>query len=214
MPKKKFLSKEQVLAAIAATNSNKQAARRLHVSYNHWKKYAKLYTDDEGVTLFEKHKNNFGTGIPKYGNRKNVDIPIDEIIEGLVDPTQYSTVDLKDKILHQGYFEEKCNSCGYNEQRVTDYKMPLLLNFKDNNKKNYSLDNIELLCYNCYFLQAGEIFTNKDLEHIQGHIPLNQTSDVTDFEVDSYMLKRFKELGISDEEDEDPDNLNELISRE
>jgi hypothetical protein len=32
--------------------------------------------------------------------------------------------------------------------------------------------------------------------------------------VDSYMLKRFKELGISDEEDEDPDNLNELISRE
>ena len=214
MPKKKFLSKEQVLAAIAATNSNKQAARRLHVSYNHWKKYAKLYTDDEGTSLFEKHKNSFGTGIPKYGNRKNVDIPIDDIIDGLVDDTQYSTVDLKDKIQHQGYLEEKCNSCGYNEQRVTDYKMPLLLNFKDNNKKNYSLDNIELLCYNCYFLQAGEIFTNKDLEHIQGHIPLNQTSDVTDFEVDSYMLKRFKELGISDDEDEVPDNLSELISRE
>lgn len=213
MPKKKFITKEQVLAAISATSSNKQAARRLHISYNHWKKYAKLYTDENGVSLFEKHKNYHGKGIPKYGNRKGKEIPIDEIISGLENSKNYNPQDLKNLIIHNGYLEEKCVSCGFKEQRVIDYRMPLLINFKDNNKTNYSLDNLEMLCYNCYFLQVGEIFTIKDKDHIEGHIPLNQTSEIADFEVDSYMLKRFKELGISDEDDDDPDNLNELISR-
>ena len=92
--------------------------------------------------------------------------------------------------------------------------MPLLLTFKDGNKKNYLLDNLTMLCYNCYFLQVGDIFTTKDLEHLEGHIPLEDTSETVDFEVDDYMRKRFKELGISDEIDDDPDGLNEIISRQ
>ena len=34
--------------------------------------------------------------------------------------------------------------CGFKERRVFDYKMPLLLHFKDKNKKNYrkEYDNI------------------------------------------------------------------------
>ena len=36
--------------------------------------------------------------------------------------------------------------------KIKDYKIPLLLNFKDGNKNNFLLDNLELLCYNDYFL--------------------------------------------------------------
>ena len=49
--KKKFLSKEQVVAAQGKTKSNMAAARYLHVSYQHYKKYAKMYN------LFDSHKN-------------------------------------------------------------------------------------------------------------------------------------------------------------
>ncbi len=58
--KKKFLSKEQIVAAQGVTKSNMAAARYLHVSYQHYKKYAKMYN------LFEDHKNQAGKGIPKF----------------------------------------------------------------------------------------------------------------------------------------------------
>jgi hypothetical protein len=64
--KPKVLTKEQILAAQARTKSNFAAARYLHVSYPHYKKYAKTYTDSEtGKTLFEMHLNQSGKGIPK-----------------------------------------------------------------------------------------------------------------------------------------------------
>ena len=91
--------------------------------------------------------------------------------------------------------------------------MPLLLAFKDGNKKNFLKDNLDMLCYNCYFLQIGDIFTTKDHDHIEGHIPLEEVSDEANFEVDDYMLRRLKELGLTDEEDDDPDGLNEIIAR-
>jgi hypothetical protein len=60
MPKPKPLSKEQIVAAQGKTKSNMGAARYLHVSYTHYKKYAKMYK------LFESHKNQSGKGIPKF----------------------------------------------------------------------------------------------------------------------------------------------------
>ena len=44
MPKAKPLSKEQIVAATNKTLSNRAAARYLNVSYQHFKKWAKLYT--------------------------------------------------------------------------------------------------------------------------------------------------------------------------
>ena len=51
MPSPKPLSKAQILAAQAKTQSNMAAARYLHVSYQHYKRYAKMYY------IFESHKN-------------------------------------------------------------------------------------------------------------------------------------------------------------
>ena len=156
--KKKFLSKEQIVAAQGVTKSNMAAARYLHVSYQHYKKYAKL----------------------KYA------------------------------LIEQGYLLEECAVCKFKERRVLDYKVPLLLNFKDNNSNNYSLDNIELLCYNHYFLTVGDIFNNKDIKQIESKQEHYGTSEKVEWEVDDYHLQRLKELGLDGDDDDSP---NQYISR-
>ena len=86
--------------------------------------------------------------------------------------------------------------------------MPLLLHFKDKNSNNYSLDNIQLLCYNHYFLTVGDIFNKNDVKQLETQREHYGTSEKVDWEVDDYHLQRLKELGLEDE-----DETNELISR-
>jgi hypothetical protein len=190
-----------VLAAMAKTKSNKAAARYLGVSYIHYKRWAKLYIDENtGLSLFESHLNQAGVGIPKFPALGKKSPGILEVIEGRVDASHFSPEKIKNKLIHDGLIEDKCNSCGFNERRVLDYKVPLLMHFKDDNKKNYKLDNIELLCYNCYFLTIGDIFTNKQIQQIEDFKPVNEGK--VDWEIDEYHLQRLKELGLADGEEE------------
>jgi hypothetical protein len=118
-----------------------------------------------------------------------------------VDASHFTPDKIKNKLIHDGLIEDKCNHCGFNERRVLDYKVPLLMHFKDDNKKNYKLDNIELLCYNCYFLTIGDIFTNKQIQQIEDFKPVNEGK--VDWEIDEYHLQRLKELGLTDNEEEE-----------
>ena len=209
MPKPKPLTKEMILAAMNKTKSNRAAARYLNVSYQHYKKWAKLYEseEDEHKSLFDQHLNQAGVGIPKFLNGGGKEPPLLDIIEGRVDASSFSPEKIKYRLVTDGYLEEKCNSCGFQERRVLDYKMPLLLHFKDNNKKNYRKENIQFLCYNCYYLSIGDLFTNKQIEGIEDHKPVNQGE--VDWEVDDYTKQRLEELGLGDIDDDEYD----IISR-
>ena len=204
MPKPKPLSKEMVVAAQANTKSNMAASRYLHVSYQHYKRYAKMYK------LFETHKNQSGKGIPKFLKGKGKEPALLDIIEGRVSAAHFTPEKIKYRLIEAGYLLEQCSMCGFQERRVLDYKMPLLLHFKDNNKSNYSHENIELLCYNHFFLTVGDIFTDKDVKQIESHQELNSTSDKVEWEVDDYHLQRLRELGLGDDEE---DEINQYISR-
>ena len=202
MPKAKPLSKEQIQAAQAKTKSNMAAARYLHVSYQHYKKWAKLYK------LFDSHKNQAGKGIPKFLRGPKKMPHMLEIIEGRIAASSFDPNKLKYALIEQGYLLEECAVCKFKERRVLDYKMPLLLHFKDNNSNNYSLDNVQLLCYNHYFLTVGDIFNNKDVKQIETKQEHFGTSDKIEWEVDDYHLQRLRELGLEDE-----DEVNQYISR-
>lgn len=204
MPKPKPLSKEMIVAAQANTKSNMAAARYLHVSYQHYKRYAKMYK------LFENHKNQSGKGIPKFLKGKGKEPALLDIIEGRVSAAHFTPAKIKYRLIEAGYLSEQCSMCGFQERRVLDYKMPLLLHFKDNNKSNYSKENIELLCYNHYFLTVGDIFTEKDVKQIESHQEHHGTSEKIEFEVDDYHLQRLRELGLGDD---DEDDVNQYISR-
>ena len=208
MPKPKPITKEQILAAMGKTKSNMAAARYLNCSYGHYKKWAKLYESDTHDNLFEQHKNQSGIGIPKFLRVGGKEPALIDIIEGRANASSFTPDKIKYRLITEGYLEEKCAMCGFEERRVLDYKMPLLLNFKDDNKKNYKLDNIELLCYNHYFLNVGDIFTNKQIEGIEDHKPVNQGK--VEWEVDDYHLQRLKELGLGEDDKEELNIISKL----
>lgn len=66
-------------------------------------------------------------------------------------------------VLDFDVLEKKCNKCNFTvnidskvntttHPHTKEQIYPLVLNFKDGNKENGVLTNLELLCYNCYFL--------------------------------------------------------------
>ena len=201
MPKAKPLTKEMILAAMSQTKSNRAACRYLNVSYIHYKKWAKLYESNTHDNLFEQHKNQCGKGIPKFLRGKGKEPALIDIIEGRVDASSFSPDKIKYRLITEGHLLEECAICKFNERRVSDYKMPLLLHFKDNNKKNYRKENIELLCYNHYFLTVGDIFTNKQIKGIEDHKPINQSE--VKWELDDYQLQQLEKLGLGGNKDED-----------
>ena len=187
--KPKPITKEQLLNAMKMTKSNMSAARFLGISYMHYKRYAKLFVDEES-----------GKGIKKHLGGKDPDLK--QLMDGEVFVKSYSLNRYKDRLIQEGYIEEKCNRCGHNEQRVNDYKAPLLVHFKDKNKMNWKIENIELLCYNCYFLYIGDVFNEKQIKNIEEDAPVKK-DDQVDWEMDENMLDHFKEIGLVSGEEDD-----------
>ncbi len=211
MPAAKPISKEMCLAAMNKTKSVRAAARYLNCSYHHLKRYMKLYKDEEsGKTLFDLHKNQQGKGIPKFLRASGKEPALLDIIEGRIDASSFSPDKLKYRLTTEGYLEECCGNCGFQEHRVTDHKVPLILHFKDKNKLNYRIENIQFLCYNCYFLFIDNVFTDRDIQQLEDHVPIYKTTDKINFELDDYHMQRLKELGLDGDDDDDP---NQYISR-
>ena len=50
-----------------------------------------------------------------------------------------------------GYFQEECSHCSYNDIGLSSGKVCVRIDFKDGDSKNWLNDNIRLLCANCYY---------------------------------------------------------------
>jgi hypothetical protein len=197
MPAPKPLSKEDILRAMRHTRSNRAAARYLGCSYQHYKPYAKLFNDEEtGLTLFEAHLNQSGKGIPKFLPNRRKEPNVKDIVETGMGWESFSPDKIKTRIITEGYVVEECNMCGFNERRITDYKIPLLMNFKDGNKCNYKLDNLELHCYNCYFLYVADPLTQDQVRHIEDNTTVKAIPHTFDLDADA--LENMKALGLLD----------------
>lgn len=193
----KPLSKDDILRAMRHTRSNRAAARYLDCSYTHYKAYAKLYKDEEiDKTLFEIHLNQSGKGIPKHLVGLKKEPALEQILSGQMDPSHFSPEKIKIRLLLEGKLAEECHNCGFCERRVTDYKVPLLLNFKDNNKRNYLLENLELLCYNCYYLFIGDVFTPEQIDKIESFTTNKFKVEEPDFQLSEDQIENMKALGI------------------
>lgn len=198
MPAPKIFTKEDILRAMRFTKSNKAAARYLGCSYQHYKPYAKLFRVDESdlnsPTLFDIHKNQSGKGIPKYLPNKRKEPNVKRIFEEGTGYESFTPTKIKERGIAEGFLKDECYTCGCNERRITDYKTPTLLNFKDGNKSNYLLPNLEILCYNCYFLYVADPLTPDDIRHIES----NQTVKALphDWGLDEEHLENMKALGL------------------
>jgi hypothetical protein len=208
--KAKPLTKEDILRAMRNTKSNKAAARYLSVSWMHYKRYAKLYNGEDGRTLFDNHLNQAGKGIPKFLNNSKKEPALLDLIEGRVPMTNYRPEKVRSRLIKEGLLKEECYLCGFKERRVSDYKMPLILDFIDRNKRNYKQVNLRLLCYNCYYMNIGDLYSDKQLHGMEDHLTVFNSE--VDWELDEYQKQRLQELGMYTPPDLESDGT-EFISR-
>ena len=137
-------TESEIKEALEKSQSAIKAARRLGVSYQTFKKYSKMYGVHKtpGWPITKKTVLARGPIDPNKGK-----YPIQDVLDGKY--PDFPIHRLKDKLIRSGIKKCECEQCGYHERRLTDGKMPLLLNFEDGNKKNHKLENLRLLCYNC-----------------------------------------------------------------
>jgi hypothetical protein len=131
-----------------------EAARWINVSYNTYKKWAKYY----GV--FEQHLNKEGVGVKKGWAVYKV--PVEDIITGeRKPPKRWSHKVFKKRLVEDGYMQEECAVCGYNEENFKTNNVCLAIDFKDGNHQNFLIDNIRFLCANCYLSFNGMFPSSK-----------------------------------------------------
>lgn len=195
---KRDLTESVIRNAMKHTQSNFQAARYLNVTIETYRKYAKMYVDQEtGKNLYELHKNDAGLGIKRIKWNKEISV---EKINEIVTSESYRAVDqqkLKNRLIYEGILRMECYKCGHNEKRVVDYKQPLILSFKDGNKHNWKIENLEMLCYNCYFLYVGNLFSEKQIRTLEdAHAPI--VKEEPNWDIDDNFLAHFQDLGLED----------------
>jgi hypothetical protein len=155
------------------------AARYLGINIKTWKKWASMYVDDYGIPLYEKHKNKQGRGLAKYNRKYNINL--DNALNGKIPVWHIDISMVKTMLISNGYFQERCDRCGFAEKRNLDYKTPLILHYRDLNKRNFTLQNLQLLCYNCYFMSVGDVFDKAQLMAMEQY--QNNTSKKMDWDL-------------------------------
>ena len=144
--RRRVITKKMIEDSQSVTKSSAEASRWLGVNYLTYRKYAKLYG------LFEQHLNQRGVGIKKgYGKYRK---PLDELL-ALDRKIKLTRRYLKKRLISDSWVEEACSSCGYNEIVIGRDNVALLLDFIDGDNENTKLDNIRLLCPNCYLSYNG-----------------------------------------------------------
>jgi len=200
MPAAKTFTKSQIETAMRYTKSVRAAAKYLGCSYQHLKPFMKALKVDESdpnsPTLFDIHKNQTGKGIPKYLPNKRKEPNVKRLFEEGIGYESFTPTKIKIRGIAEGYLRDECYTCGCGERRVTDYKTPTLLNFKDGNKSNYLIGNLEILCYNCYFLYVADPLTPDDIRHIEDNTTVKAVPH--DWGLDEAALENMKALGLLD----------------
>ena len=142
--RRKVITKNMILVAQKHTKSNMAAAKWMNVCYSTYKKWAKYY----GV--FEQHLNQKGDGIKKGFAVRTVNVE-DIVLGKRQPPRRWSQSVVKEELIDKGYWQDECSNCGYNEENMSTGKTCLAIDFKDGDSKNWLLENIRLLCVNCYY---------------------------------------------------------------
>lgn len=152
------LSEQEIRSAQESSFSVTEVCQKLDVVYKTYKKWADLYG------IHDEFKKTVGSG-RKSGIKNNPEAskyPPSELAKGM--HTHMGISRYKDKLIVGGYLKEKCCACGFDERRITDNKVPLIVNFIDGDSKNRKVENVELLCPNCYYLGVGSVSQIIDLD--------------------------------------------------
>lgn len=196
---RKDLTKEQIKHAMSVAFTVPGASRYLKCSAAHLRKWMKFYDSPTHENMFEEYKNHGAKGLKRTKSMRNEPNLMD-LLNGIIDISNYPVTRIRYRLCEEGLLEEKCSNCGFCERRITDMRMPLILTFKDKNKKNWKLENLELNCYNCYFLIFDDVYNDYDILSLEGHYPVRKTTELSNLELDDYMLEHIEEIAKKEAE--------------
>ena len=134
----KPIMEREILEALNATPSARQAAKKLGVHYDTYKKYAKMYGIHRICPPSERKKTIRTGPVSPFGGKYK----ITDLLNGK--HKKFPIHRLKDKLIRSGMKSAECEMCGYKERRITDGKIPLLLNFEDGDITNRILENLRV----------------------------------------------------------------------
>jgi len=196
------VSEEDIRRSMENATNCGDAAAFLGISYASFRKYASRYKDHlTGKTLFEIQKE-------KHISAKKDVVQIkskvrrnwNKLLKENQKPTKQRIVRLKSILIEKEKLKDKCNRCGFNHKRQEDSKAPLMLYFKNGNKRDWRLDNLELVCYNCAFLYNLDFFKDSMLSTIES-TPLDSEAykkELQEFtQLDDFYMDYMKELGVN-----------------
>ena len=144
----RMILESEILAAQTMAKTEKQVALKLGVAFVTYQKYATLYG------IYGRVMNRAGKGINKpIKNENGGKYPLNRILMG--EFPNYPIARLRLRLIRSNRMEPKCCTCGFCEKREMDGKYPLILGFKDGDKKNKLEANLQLYCYNCYFMNIN-----------------------------------------------------------
>ena len=160
-------SRGEIEQAISVTQSMRQAATYLNLSYNVFKREAIRHN------LWNPGKPSDGSKIKRFHSGKISSEMLLKILRGERLMTYRETMLLK-KAFEEGYLECECGNCGENFSHIVSPETPpLVLDFLDRDTTNGKQENLRALCLNCvYMLKSSHKGWYRHRE-----IPLNQVID-------------------------------------
>ena len=145
------IMKSEIEFAQSMAKSGAEAARILGVHHSTYKKWAKRYG------IYENLINQGGAGVEKIPSKLYAKAtPLQDIFDGK--HPNYDIHTLKRRLIKELIMDECCSMCGFREKRLTDENVPLKLNHINGDKTDKRLENLELLCYNCWYLTVGNLY--------------------------------------------------------
>jgi hypothetical protein len=201
----KNITPDMIRKVQEVSNATNQRAALLGIALPTYYKYCKLYgistkpPKKASLCKLVKLRDGVEKSPPlKCKNPFRLKRPLDLILQNKY--TDLPGGYVKKLLIKSGIKEDKCEICGVEQVRECDGKTPLMLKFIDENKNNYHIENLQVICFNCNFLYYDEWSLKKIMERTnrkkmkceailkndEGDATRNnQTCDVNENEVDS-----------------------------
>lgn len=145
----KQIDKEEFIKVCQESETMAIAARKLNMHFNTFKRYAIKF----GCYVTNQAHKGLKTG-PREDR-----IATEDILAGKY--PDYQTYKLKQRLIREGYLEDKCQRCSWDGKVEGAEFTPCELHHKDGNSHNHLLENLTLICPNCHSLTVNYRARNK-----------------------------------------------------
>lgn len=146
--------------AMAKYPSMAEAARQLGVSSDYLRKWFKILVYDEWL-VWKRNRPAISSKTAGWPLEKQPGYQeAVKVLAGEKKASRWWRISQQQKLVKlekYGLLVGECSLCGFHEPRASDYRCPLIVDFIDGDSLNWKLDNLNILCYNCYFLNVHDL---------------------------------------------------------